>query len=189
MISAIEIKKGMILKLDGAPCVVLEYEHITPGNKRAMIQAKLRNLKQGNTTEHRFRSGDKIEQVFVDSQPMEYLYQDADHFIFMNPSTYDQIPLPREIIDDVVPYLKPNTQVTVNYYDNEPISIQLPHTVDLKITATDPALKGATVTNVYKPATLETGLVIHVPPFIGVGETIRVDTRDGKYVSRVEQPK
>lgn len=186
MINATDIKRGMIIKFNDAPCLVLSYEHITPGNKRAMIQAKLRNLKQGNTVEHRFRSGDRLEQVYVDAQPMEYLYQDGEQFIFMNPSTYDQMPLSREVVSEVLPYLKSNIEVTVNYYDNEPISIDLPHTVDLKITQTDPGLKGATVTNVHKPATLETGVVVNVPPFIEQGETIRVDTRTGKYVERVK---
>ena len=185
MISATEIRKGMVIKFENQPYVIVDYDHVTPGNWRAMVQVKMRHLKQGSMRDWRFRSEDKIEQIFIEVIPMEYLYAEGDHFVFMNLSTYDQISLSREIMADGIKYLKSNSEVMVNYYEGQAIGIQLPITVDLKVNHTEPGLKGATVTNVYKPATLETGVVVQVPSFIVIGEVIRVDTRDGKYIERV----
>lgn len=186
MISATEIRKGMVIKFEDQPYIIVDYEHIAPGNWRAMVQVKMRRLKQGSVREWRFRSEDKVEQVFVEVVPMEYLYPEGDRFVFMNMATYDQISLAKEIVGDGTKYLKSNIEVLVNYYEGEPISVQLPMTVELKIVGTEPGLKGATVTNVYKTAQLETGAVIQVPPFVQQGEVIRVDTRDGKYIERVK---
>jgi elongation factor P len=186
MINATDIRKGMIVKIDNEPYIVLDYTHVAPGNWRAMVQVKLRHLKQGSRKEQRLSADDRLEQIFVEVVPMEYLYPEKDYFVFMNLSTYDQINLNKDIVGDAVNYLKSNTEVNVNYYEGTPITIQLPINVDLLVTQTDPSLKGATVTNVYKSATLETGIVIQVPPFVEQGEMIRVDTREGKYVERVK---
>jgi elongation factor P len=177
----------MVIKFEGEPYVVMDYQHVAPGNWRAMVQVKMRHLKQGHVKENRFRSEDKVEQVFVEGIAMEYLYQEGEHYVFMNLKTYDQIMLNKEVIGDGLGYLKPNTEVLVNYYDGEAISILMPNTVDLKVIETEPGLKGATVTNVYKMAKLETGISIQVPPFVGNGEVIRVDTREGKYIERVRE--
>lgn len=177
----------MIIKIDNEPYVVLDYTHVAPGNWRAMVQVKLRHLKLGSRKEQRLSADDRLEQIFVEAIPMEYLYPEKDYYVCMNLSTYDQINISKEIVGDAINYLKTNMEIMVNYYEGTPISIQLPVTVDLKVVQTDPGIKGATVTNVYKPATLETGVVIQVPPFVQQGETIRVDTREGKYVERVKQ--
>lgn len=177
----------MVIKFEGEPYVVMDYQHVAPGNWRAMVQVKMRHLKLGHVKENRFRSEDKVEQVFVEGIAMEYLYQDGEHFVFMNLKTYDQIMLNKEVIGDGLGYLKPNTEVLVNYYDGEAISILMPNTVDLKVIETEPGLKGATVTNVYKSAKVETGIIIQVPPFVENGEVIRVDTREGKYLERVRE--
>ena len=186
MISATDIRKGMILKLDGKLYSVMDYQHVAKGNKRSYVQAKLRNLKDGGQREERLRSGDKVEQVFVEQTSMEYLYQDRNEYVFMNTETNEQVSLMRDMVEDALPYMIPNVQVKINFHDGKALGIQLPTTVDLKIVETEPGLKGATVTNVFKPAKTETGLVVPVPPFINNGEMIRVDTRDGRYVERVK---
>ena len=186
MINATDIRRGMILKFKDQPHVVLGSTHTTKGNKRGLMQVKMRNIIAGSTIEHRFRSDDKVDQVFVESIPMEYLYKEGEGFVFMNLSTYDQVTLSKELISDAVNYLVPNIKVDVSYFDNEPIGIQLPNAMELTVVETEPGIKGATVTNVNKPAKLETGMVVQVPPFIEQGEKIRVDTREGKYLERAK---
>jgi elongation factor P len=159
-------------------------EHRTPGNLRAFIQAKLRNLRTGAMFEHRFRSPDPIDRVVVDEIPMEYLYADGDDYYFMNTENFEQTHLRRDTLGDAVEYLTPNLQIKVEFYDGKAVGIELPQTVDLKVIETEPGLKSATASSVTKPAKTETGLVVQVPPFINEGETIRVDTAEGAYLSR-----
>ena len=183
-IPATQMRPGMIIKHNDQLHQVFKVEHRTPGNLRAFIQAKLRNLKSGAMFEHRFRSGDAIEKVVVDEVPMEFLYNDGDDYYFMNPVDYEQMVLKSATLGDAVEYLTANLQIRVSYFDGQPVGIDLPQTVDLTVVETEPGLKGATVSNVTKPAKTETGLVVQVPPFITEGEKIRVNTAEGTYQER-----
>jgi elongation factor P len=183
-IPATQLRPGMIIKHNNDLHSVFSVEHRTPGNLRAFIQAKLRNLRTGAMFEHRFRSPDPIEKIVVDEVDMEFLYNDGDDYYFMNTESYEQTHLKRETLGDAVEYLTPNLQIKVEFYDNKPVGIELPQTVELTVVETEPGLKSATASSVTKPAKLETGLVVQVPPFINEGEKIRVDTAEGAYLSR-----
>jgi elongation factor P len=183
-IPATQLRPGMVIKHNNDLHAVFSVEHRTPGNLRAFIQAKLRNLRTGAMYEHRFRSADAIEKVTVDEVEMEYLYKDGDDYYFMNTETFEQTHLSKDILGDSVDYLIPNLQIKVEFFDGKPVGIELPQTVELTVVETEPGLKSATATNVTKPARLETGLVVQVPPFINEGEKIRVDTSEGAYLSR-----
>lgn len=184
MINATEIKKGQVIKVDNDLYLVVDYQHITPGNWRGMVQAKLKHLKDGNVVQKRFRSTDKIEDVFLEHRTMEYLYKEGDNYCFMDTENYEQVFLNKGIVEDAIPFMKLNSQVKVTFYEGMAISVELPPSVSLKIVETDPGMKGDTVTNVYKPAKTETGLVVKVPLYIDNGETIKVDTRTGEFLSR-----
>jgi len=183
-IPATQLRPGMIIKHNNDLHAVFSVEHRTPGNLRAFIQAKLRNLRTGAMFEHRFRSPDPIEKINVDEVQMEYLYNDGDAYYFMNTENYEQIHLTKDILGEAVDYLTPNLEIRVEFFDGKPVGIELPQTVDLKVIETEPGLKSATASSVTKPAKTETGLVVQVPPFINEGETIRVDTAEGTYLSR-----
>ncbi|HEX4664412.1 MAG TPA: elongation factor P [Terriglobales bacterium] len=183
-IPATQLRPGMIIKHNNDLHSVFSVEHRTPGNLRAFIQAKLRNLRTGAMFEHRFRSPDPIDRVVVDEVDMEFLYSDGDDYYFMNTESYEQTHLKRETLGDAVEYLTPNLQIKVEFYDNKPVGIELPQTVELTVVHTEPGLKSATASSVTKPAKLETGLVVQVPPFINEGEKIRIDTAEGAYLSR-----
>ena len=183
-IPATQMRPGMIIKFNNELHTVFAVEHRTPGNLRAFIQAKLRNLRTGAMFEHRFRSPDPIDRVIVDEVPMEFLYSDGDDYYFMDTSSYEQLNLKRDTLGDAVEYLTSNLQITVSIFDGVPVGIDLPQTVELTVINTEPGLKSATASSVTKPAKLETGLVVQVPPFINEGEKIRVDTAEGVYLSR-----
>jgi len=183
-IPATQMRPGMIIKHNNELHAVFSVEHRTPGNLRAFIQAKLRNLRTGAMFEHRFRSPDPIDRVVVDEIPMEYLYADGDDYYFMNTENFEQTHLRRDTLGDAVEYLTPNLQIKVEFYDGKAVGIELPQTVDLKVVETEPGLKSATASSVTKQAKTETGLVVQVPPFINEGEIIRVDTAEGAYLSR-----
>jgi elongation factor P len=183
-IPATQMRPGMIIKHNGELHAVFSVEHRTPGNLRAFIQAKLRNLRTGAMFEHRFRSPDPIERVVVDEIPMEFLYNDGDDYYFMNIENYEQTHLKHDTLGDAVEYLTPNLQITVSFFDSVAVGIELPQTVELTVVETEPGLKSATASSVTKPAKLETGLIVQVPPFINEGEKIRVDTAEGAYLSR-----
>ena len=183
-IPATQLRPGMVIKHNNDLHSVFSVEHRTPGNLRAFIQAKLRNLRTGAMFEHRFRSSDAIEKITVDETQMEYLYQDADSYVFMNTENYEQLYLSRDVLGDAVDYLTANLQIKVEFFDGKPVGVELPQTVYLKVVETEPGLKSATASSVTKPAKTETGLVVQVPPFINEGETIRVDTSEGAYLSR-----
>jgi len=174
----------MIIKHNNDLHSVFSVEHRTPGNLRAFIQAKLRNLRTGAMFEHRFRSPDPIEKITVDEIQMEYLYQDGDDYYFMNTENYEQLHLNKGTLGDSVDYLTPNLQIQVEFFDGKAVGIELPQTVELTIIETEPGLKSATASSVTKPAKTETGLVVQVPPFINEGERIKVDTAEGVYLSR-----
>jgi elongation factor P len=185
-IKATQIRKGMILIYKNELNVVTGMQHFTPGKGQAGVQTKMKNIKTGNNAENRFRSDENVEKANLDTRKMEYLYDDGDNFYFMDQETFDQIPINAEMIGDAKFYLLPNTQCDVSFFEENPLSVELPSTMDLKITETAPNLKTATVTSSYKPATLETGLVVQVPQFIQEEEVIRIDTRDGKYLERAK---
>jgi elongation factor P len=183
-IPATQLRPGMIIKHNNDLHSVFSVEHRTPGNLRAFIQAKLRNLRTGAMFEHRFRSPDPIEKINVDETEMEYLYNDGDGYYFMNTENYEQLHLNRDILGDAVDYLIPNLQIRVEFYNGKAVGIELPQTVELTVLETEPGLKSATASSVTKPAKTETGLVVQVPPFINEGEKIKVDTAEGVYLSR-----
>ena len=178
------MRPGMVIKHNNDLHTVFSVEHRTPGNLRAFIQAKLRNLRTGAVFEHRFRSSDPIDKITVDQVQMEYLYQDGDSHVFMNTENYEQLHLGKDVLGDAVDYLTPNLQISVEFFDDKPVGVELPQTVELTIVETEPGLKSATASSVTKPAKTETGLVVQVPPFINEGEKIRVDTSEGAYLSR-----
>jgi elongation factor P len=174
----------MCILHNGEVCRIMTVTHRTPGNLRAFVQARMRNLRTGNSFEHRFSSTESVERAILDTHPMEYLYSDAAGHHFMNQETYDQITLGDEVLGDALLYLLPNTVLKVDFYENLPVGIELPNVVTLEVVDTEPGLKGATASSSYKPAKMETGLVVQVPPFIDVGTKIQIDTRENKYLSR-----
>jgi elongation factor P len=174
----------MVIKFNNELYSIFSMVHRTPGNLRGFVQVKMRNLRTGSMGEHRFSSEDRVERAVLDEQEMEYLYDDGEYYYFMNTETFEQMHLTREILGDGVNYLIPQLKVNVEFYEGKPMSVELPPTVNLKVVETEPGLKGATVSNVTKPAKLETGLVVQVPPFINEGETIRVSTAEGTYQER-----
>jgi elongation factor P len=183
-IPATQMRPGMIIKHNDQLHLVFKVEHRTPGNLRAFIQAKLRNLRTGAMFEHRFRSADSIEKVIVDEVSMDFLYADGDDYYFMNPVDYEQTVLKGSTLGDAVEYLTPNLQIKVSYHDGNAVGIDLPASVELEVVETEPGLKSATASSVTKPAKMETGLMVQVPAFINEGEKIRVDTSEGAYLSR-----
>ena len=183
-IPATQMRPGMIIKHNNELHAVFSVEHRTPGNLRAFIQAKLRNLRSGAMFEHRFRSADSIDRVVVDEIAMEFLYNDGDDYYFMNTENYEQTHLTRDTLGDAVDYLIANLQIRVEFFDGKAVGIELPQTVELTVIETEPGLKSATASSVTKPAKTETGLIVQVPPFINEGEKIRVDTAEGAYLSR-----
>jgi elongation factor P len=185
LITATQLRVGMILHIDGTLFRVLSMQHITPGNKRGIVQTTLRNLQSGTKIDQRFRSTDRVERATMDEQEMEFLYADGDQYVFMHPETYEQIGLSPEILEESLPYLVANARVTVDLFEGNPIGVTLPTTVELRVTETEPSLKGATATASLKPATVETGLVVQVPQFVTEGDVVRVDTTEGKYIARV----
>ncbi len=185
MIQATQLRKGNIIIHNGELHQVVDYTHITPGNWRGMVQTKLRRLSTGAIIDHRFRSEDRLEKAVVDDREMEFLYSDGSDHHFMDTETFEQTHLSEDMLGEAVNYLTPNMKIQVQFYEGKPLGIDLPATVDLRVVETEPGMPSATASNVLKPATLETGLVVGVPHFITAGELIRVDTTEGKYVERV----
>ncbi len=179
-----DLKTGMAVNLDGQVCVLVSLEHVKPGKGPAYVQAKMRNIYSGGITEKRFRSSEDVEQAILDRREMEYLYSEADGAVFMDTENYDQITIPSDQLGDAMDYLKPNTKATVLVYDGNIVNLEPPATVELKITETTPGIKGATATNQLKEAICETGLKTRVPPFIKIGEVVRISTATGEYLGR-----
>src|SRR5215472_6387288 len=184
MIAATQLRPGMVIKFNNDLYSIFSVTHRTPGNLRGFVQARMRSLRSGSMTEHRFSSEDRVERAALDEHEMEYLYDDGEFYYFMNTESFEQMHLTREILGDGVEFLVPQLKVNVEFYEGKPISVELPPTVDLTVVETEPGLKGASVSNVTKPAKLETGLVVQVPPFINEGEKIRVSTSEGTYQER-----
>jgi len=183
---ASEMRKGQTVTIDGKLYAIVDYQHVKLGKGGAVYQTKLKSLTDGSIQNVRLRSEETVEEAYLDKRTYEYLYSSGSEHVLMDTTTYDQISLDDDAFGDGPKYLKPNTQFQVSMYQGRPIIVTLPNTVDLKVTNTPPEIRGATATNQNKPATLETGLVVQVPPFIKLGEVIRVDTRTGEYVTRVK---
>jgi elongation factor P len=184
MISATQLRPGMVIKFNNELYSIFKMEHRTPGNLRGFVQVKMRSLRSGTMTEHRFSSEDRVDRAALEEIEMEYLYDDGEYYYFMNTENFEQMHLTRDILGDAVEYLVPQLKVNVEFYEGKPMSVELPPTVDLTVVETEPGLKGASVSNVTKAAKLETGLVVQVPPFINEGEKIRVSTAEGTYQER-----
>lgn len=185
MPSANDIRKGQVIKYNGEPHLVMETQHRTPGNLRAFVQVKMRNLRYGKSLDQRFASTDTIEVLPTEKKTLEFSYADRENFAFMDPETFETVELSAALIGETKFYLTANGKVDVLFVDEKPLTIELPSSVNLKITESADGVKGDTASNVQKPATLETGLMIQVPLFIKVGEVIRVSTADGTYLGRV----
>jgi elongation factor P len=184
-IQATRLRKGMLIKMGNDLFRILELHHLTPGNKRAHIQARLRNIRTLALADEKFRAEEDIERAVLDEREMQYLYNDGDHYYFMDTSSYEQIHISSEALGDSKHYLVPEAIIRVEFYDVEPVGIELSPTVDLVVKETVPGIKGATASAQVKPATLETGLVVSVPSFVNEGDRIRVNTETGEYQSRV----
>src|SRR3954454_14715773 len=184
MISATQMRPGMVVKFNTDLFSIFSVNHRTPGNLRGFVQAKLRNLRSGSMFEHRFSSEDRVEKAMLEEHEMEYLYDDGEYYYFMNTESFEQMHLMKDLLGDATDYLIPQLKVAVEFYEGKPISVELPATVDMPVLETEPGLKGATVSNFTKPAKMETGLMVQVPPFITEGEKIRVNTSEGTYQER-----
>ena len=184
MVYATQLRPGMVIKFNNELYSIFSVFHRTPGNLRGFVQAKMRNLRSGTMIEHRFSSEDRVERAVLEEHEMEYLYDDGEYYYFMNTENYEQMHLMKDLLGGAVEYLVPQLKVAVEFYEGKPISVELPATIDLRVVETEPGLKGSTVSNVTKPAKLETGLVVQVPAFISEGEKIRVNTSEGTYVER-----
>ncbi len=182
---ATQLRRGMMIKFNGELYRVVSYQHVTPGKGRGMVQTKLKNLKTGTVVDNRFRPDERVEKATLEEMEMEYLYEDGFLYHFMNTENYEQIALSEEVLGNCLSYLVPNVRLTVEFHDKEPVGVELPLTMELKVTSTQPSIKGAAADRNSKPATLETGLVIQVPTFIQEGDMVKVDTSEGKYVGRV----
>lgn len=185
MISTNQFKNGTAIKVDGKRFTIAYFQHVKPGKGGAFVRTRLRNLDTGALVEKTFRAGEKVENVRTESRQMTYLYSDGDLMHFMDTDTYEQLPIPAEVIGEAAGYIVPNGVVTVLSADGEVVSVEPPAHVDLEVAETDPGLKGDTATGGSKPATLETGVVVQVPLFVNVGERVRVDTRSKEYLTRV----
>jgi elongation factor P len=184
MISATQLRPGMVVKFNNELYSIFSVNHRTPGNLRGFVQVRMRSLRSGSMTEHRFSSEDRVEKALLEEHEMQYLYDDGEYYYFMNTENFEQMHLMKDLLGDATQYLIPQLMVTVEFYEGKAMSVELPATVDLTVVETEPGMKGATVSNVTKPAKLETGLVVQVPSFITEGEKIRVNTAEGTYQER-----
>lgn len=183
-INATRLKKGMLVKIGADLFRVLELQHVTPGNLRGFVRIKFRNIRNGTLSDQKLRSEDTLDRAVLDEREMQYLYKDGDAFHFMDTSSFEQLHIDAEALGESVDYLIPDALIKVEFYGEEPVGIELPPTVDLVVQDTAPGIKGATASNQIKPARLETGLVVNVPPFVNTGDKVRVSTETGEYLSR-----
>jgi elongation factor P len=183
-IQATRMKKGMLIKVGEDLFRVLELQHVTPGNLRGFVRVKFRNIRTGTLSDQKLRSEDSVERATLDERAMQYLYRDGDSFHFMDTESYEQLHISEEALGEAVNYIVPDAVISVEFYGSEPVGIELPVTVDLKVEDTAPGIKGATASAQVKPARLETGLVVQVPPFVNTGDKVRVSTETGEYLSR-----
>ena len=181
-----DFRNGMIIRYNGELYTVTEFHHVSPGNWRAFVRVRLKNVKNGRVIEQRFRAGEEIEDVRVEHQNWQFLYVDGDELVFMNTETFDQQPIPKEMLGDAVRFLKEQDIVELLVDGETIVAVELPNFVELTVESAEPGVRGDTANNVTKPATLETGSVVNVPLFVNPGDRIRIDTRTGQYVERVK---
>lgn len=184
MIYASDFRKGVTFEMNGEPHVVLDFQHVKPGKGAAFVRTKYRNILTGATREEAFNPNDKFPKAHIETKQMQYLYSDGELYYFMDPETFDQVPLTAELVEEAMKYLRENDEATVKFYKDNAFTVEAPNFVDLVVTETEPGVKGDTATNVTKAATVETGAVIQVPIFINEGEKIQIDTRTGEYLGR-----
>jgi elongation factor P len=183
---ATQIRRGMVLVFEGDPCRVVDFRHHTPGNLRAMVQTKMKNLRTGSNFEHRFRADDAVEKASMETHELEFMYSGADTYHFMNTDNYDQVEIDGEALGDYAQWMQPNMRILAEYYNGRPIGIQLPNALTLEIVDTAPVMKTATKSASFKPATLENGATVMVPEFISTGERVRVNPESGEYLDRAK---
>ena len=186
MIPATQLRAGMIINYEGELCRVVSVQHQTPGNLPARVIAKMKRLKDGINRENRFGSSDKIERASLDQHQMEFLYEDGTHLVFMNQETYEQVELPKDVLGEDALFLQPNMQVEIEFYEGAPLSVTLPASVVMQIVETEPVMKNANATGSYKPAKLECGITVMVPPYIESGEKVRINTADHSFMERAK---
>ncbi len=184
MYSTAEFRRGLRIEIDGKPFIIVEFQHVKPGKGGAFVRTKLKNLQTGQVLEQTFRSGAKVGKPDLEEKYMQYLYQDGDQYVFMDNNTYDQVFIGAEYLGDALNFMYPNIELSVLYFNGQPIGVELPNTVELTVSETEPGVKGDTATGATKPATLETGYVVQVPLFINQGDRLRIDTRTGEYLER-----
>jgi elongation factor P len=185
MIDVNELRKGVTFTMDGELYKVIDYQHHKPGRGKAVIRTKIRNLRTGSTLDKNFTSGDRVQDIRLEHQTVQYLYNDGDFYYFMDVESYEQFPLPDALLEEVKPYLIENMELELSSYEGERLDVELPITVDLRVVEAPPGYAGDTAQGATKEVTLETGLKIHVPLFVEEGNVLRIDTRDGRYVTRV----
>jgi elongation factor P len=186
-IPATQIRRGMVIVFEGEPCRVVEFRHHTPGNLRAMVQAKLKNLRSGSSFEHRFRAADSIDPASMETHDLEFLYQGGDTYHFMNVENYDQLEMDEESLGDNAQWMQPGMKIQAEYYDGRPVGIKLPNSLVLEVVDTAPVMKTATKTASSKPAKLENGVTINVPEFVGTGDKVKVNPSTGEYQERAKE--
>jgi elongation factor P len=184
VVSTNQFKNGMHIELDGSVWRIVEFQHVKPGKGGAFVRTKVKSVDTGAVVDRTFRAGEKFPRVFTEVKNMQYLYDAGDDVVFMDEETYEQLHLPHGSVEDELPYLQPSSSVQVLFVGGRPSGVQMPGSVELAVTETEPGVKGDTVSNVTKPATLETGAVVQVPLFVNVGDRIKVDPREGRYISR-----
>jgi elongation factor P len=185
MISSNDFRNGITIVIDGQLWTVIEFLHVKPGKGSAFVRTRLKNVKSGATVERTFRAGEKLERAIVDNRDMQMLYNDAEGFHFMDSESYENVTIQRDLIGGPADFLKDGMKVAVQFYDGNPIGVDIPAHVELTVTETDPGFKGDTATGTTKPAKLETGTTVQVPLFVNPGDVVRIDTRDRRYISRV----
>ena len=185
-IPATQIRRGMVIVFEGDPCRIVEFRHHTPGNLRAMVQAKLKNLRSGNNFEHRFRADDSVHKADMETHELQFLYKGGDSYHFMNTENYEQLEMDEEALGDNAPWMQDNMTVIAEFYNGKPMSLQLPQFMNFTIKETAPVMKTATKTASAKPAVLENGVTINVPEFIAEGERVRVNPNTGEYMDRAK---
>jgi len=184
VVSTNQFRNGMHIELDGQTWRIVEFQHVKPGKGGAFVRTKLKSLSAGSVVDRTFRAGEKFARVRTEQKNMQYLYDSGDEVVFMDTQNYEQVSLPHATVEDALPYMEPSSTVQIMTVDGRPSGVQLPASVELAVTETEPGVRGDTVSNVTKPATLETGAVVQVPLFVNVGDRVKVDPREGRYISR-----
>ena len=184
MVSAGDFRNGVTFEMEGQVWQIIEFQHVKPGKGAAFVRTKIKNVMTGAVVERTFNPTDKMPRAIIETKEMQYLYTDGDLYYFMDPETFEQMPLSKDAVEDAMQFVKENTNVTIRYFKGQPFSVEAPNFVELEVTKTEPGFKGDTASNTFKPATVETGYELQVPLFINIGDMIKIDTRSGEYLSR-----